>query len=243
MAQSETIHCQLMVIGAGMAGMAAALFAARRHVSTVQVGLSAEIIYASGLIDLLGIHPIEKGFQVFDAVPDIQQPLIIQISRDTRTAEGSLAGTFPDPAAQADRFEVRPGALIADALYDAVDRALRYHFAVAQDNVVGVAILQPKPRRQTRLGPAPVGCHRQRFGLRPTGTRCAESTADEIGRLFGHQTVCGQFSAGNGGKIVNAFRCVIDQSKSAADATIIFCGRCIEQRPYAGISANEAGVF
>ncbi|MDP4857416.1 MAG: glycerol-3-phosphate dehydrogenase subunit GlpB, partial [Desulfobacterales bacterium] len=61
MAQSETIHCQLMVIGAGMAGMAAALFAARRHVSTVQVGLSAEIIYASGLIDLLGVHPIEKG--------------------------------------------------------------------------------------------------------------------------------------------------------------------------------------
>lgn len=60
MAQSETIHCELMVIGAGMAGMAAALFAARRHVSTVQVGLPAEIIYASGLIDLLGVHPIEK---------------------------------------------------------------------------------------------------------------------------------------------------------------------------------------
>jgi glycerol-3-phosphate dehydrogenase subunit B len=61
MAQSDTIHCQLLVIGAGMAGMAAALFAARRHVATVQVGLSAEIIYASGLIDLLGVHPIEKG--------------------------------------------------------------------------------------------------------------------------------------------------------------------------------------
>ncbi len=61
MVQSETIHCQLMVIGAGMAGMAAALFAARRHVSTVQAGLSAEIIYASGLIDLLGVHPIEEG--------------------------------------------------------------------------------------------------------------------------------------------------------------------------------------
>lgn len=60
MGQSETIHCQLMVIGAGMAGMAAALFAARRHVSTVQVGLPAEIIFASGLIDLLGVHPIEK---------------------------------------------------------------------------------------------------------------------------------------------------------------------------------------
>jgi glycerol-3-phosphate dehydrogenase subunit B len=50
-----------MVIGAGMTGMAAALFAARRRIATVQVGLPAEIIYASGLIDLLGVHPIEKA--------------------------------------------------------------------------------------------------------------------------------------------------------------------------------------
>ncbi len=60
MPQSETIHCQLLVIGAGMAGMAAALFAANRHISTVQVGIPGEILYASGLIDLLGVHPIEK---------------------------------------------------------------------------------------------------------------------------------------------------------------------------------------
>ncbi|MEN8781166.1 MAG: FAD-binding protein, partial [Desulfobacterales bacterium] len=60
MPQSETIHCQLLVIGAGMAGMAAALFAANRNISTVQVGIPGEILYASGLIDLLGVHPIEK---------------------------------------------------------------------------------------------------------------------------------------------------------------------------------------
>ena len=40
--------------------MAAALFAANRNISTIQVGIPGEILYASGLIDLLGVHPIEK---------------------------------------------------------------------------------------------------------------------------------------------------------------------------------------
>ncbi len=60
MPQTEKINCQLLVIGAGMAGMASALFAAKRNISTVQVGIPGEILYASGLIDLLGVHPIEK---------------------------------------------------------------------------------------------------------------------------------------------------------------------------------------
>jgi glycerol-3-phosphate dehydrogenase subunit B len=44
-----------MVIGAGMAGMSAALFAARRGISTVQAGLTGETLYASGLFDLYGV--------------------------------------------------------------------------------------------------------------------------------------------------------------------------------------------
>lgn len=38
-----------------MAGMAAALFAARQGISTVQAGLTGETLYASGLIDLYGV--------------------------------------------------------------------------------------------------------------------------------------------------------------------------------------------
>ena len=53
----EAIQCRLMVIGAGMAGMAAALFAARRGIATVQVGLTGETLYASGLFDLYGRSP------------------------------------------------------------------------------------------------------------------------------------------------------------------------------------------
>jgi glycerol-3-phosphate dehydrogenase subunit B len=54
-ANAKPIECQLMVIGAGMAGMAAALFAARRGISTVQAGLTGETLYASGLFDLYGV--------------------------------------------------------------------------------------------------------------------------------------------------------------------------------------------
>lgn len=50
----------MMVIGAGMAGMAAALFAANRGLSTVLVGESSEVIFSSGLLDLLGVHPIAE---------------------------------------------------------------------------------------------------------------------------------------------------------------------------------------
>jgi glycerol-3-phosphate dehydrogenase subunit B len=44
-----------MVVGAGMAGTAAALFAARRGIATVQAGLTGETLYASGLFDLYGV--------------------------------------------------------------------------------------------------------------------------------------------------------------------------------------------
>jgi glycerol-3-phosphate dehydrogenase subunit B len=46
------------VIGTGMAGLAAAFFAADLGMSTALVGSTAEIAFASGLIDLLGVHPI-----------------------------------------------------------------------------------------------------------------------------------------------------------------------------------------
>jgi len=55
------INCELAVIGAGMAGMASALFASNRGISTVQVGITSGIIFTSGLIDLMGVHPISDG--------------------------------------------------------------------------------------------------------------------------------------------------------------------------------------
>jgi glycerol-3-phosphate dehydrogenase subunit B len=48
------------IIGAGMAGMAAAVFAAKRGLSTVIVGSLVESWFTGGLIDLMGVHPIES---------------------------------------------------------------------------------------------------------------------------------------------------------------------------------------
>lgn len=50
-------RCDVAVIGAGMAGMAAAAFAAQRGLSCVQVGNPGGLLFASGLFDLLGAHP------------------------------------------------------------------------------------------------------------------------------------------------------------------------------------------
>ncbi len=49
------------VIGAGMAGMATALFAAERGLSCIQVGNGGALLFASGLLDLLGVHPVAEG--------------------------------------------------------------------------------------------------------------------------------------------------------------------------------------
>jgi len=54
------ISCDLAVIGAGMTGMAGAMFAANRGLKTVQVGVTGEIIFASGFLDILGIHPVSE---------------------------------------------------------------------------------------------------------------------------------------------------------------------------------------
>jgi glycerol-3-phosphate dehydrogenase subunit B len=57
---TQIISCDLAVIGAGMTGMAASMFAVNRGLKTVQVGVTGEIIFASGFLDILGIHPISE---------------------------------------------------------------------------------------------------------------------------------------------------------------------------------------
>lgn len=61
MTDPARIACDVCVVGSGMAGMSAALFAANRGLATVLVGRTGEIIFATGLLDLLGVHPIGEG--------------------------------------------------------------------------------------------------------------------------------------------------------------------------------------
>jgi glycerol-3-phosphate dehydrogenase subunit B len=55
----KPFECDLMIIGSGMAGMAAAVYAANRGISTAQAGVTGEILYSTGYIDILGVHPVE----------------------------------------------------------------------------------------------------------------------------------------------------------------------------------------
>jgi len=61
MTESTIQKYDLAIIGAGMAGMAAAVFAANRGISTAIMGSLGESWFTGGLIDLMGIHPVGKG--------------------------------------------------------------------------------------------------------------------------------------------------------------------------------------
>jgi glycerol-3-phosphate dehydrogenase subunit B len=56
---SETYD--VAVVGAGLAGMSAAVFSANRGLHVVQVGNAGALLFSSGLLDLLAVHPIEEG--------------------------------------------------------------------------------------------------------------------------------------------------------------------------------------
>jgi glycerol-3-phosphate dehydrogenase subunit B len=60
MTDARQDSCDVAVIGAGIAGMAAALFAAERGLSCIHVGSGGGILFASGLLDLLGVHPVAE---------------------------------------------------------------------------------------------------------------------------------------------------------------------------------------
>ncbi len=57
----EPITSDLVIVGAGIAGLSAALFAAERGIDATLVGETGEILFASGLMDLLAVHPLEDG--------------------------------------------------------------------------------------------------------------------------------------------------------------------------------------
>ncbi|MCP3872437.1 MAG: anaerobic glycerol-3-phosphate dehydrogenase subunit B [Desulfobacteraceae bacterium] len=55
------IETDLLIIGSGMAGMSAALFAANRKINTVLSGGAGGFEYSSGLLDLWGMSLTQKG--------------------------------------------------------------------------------------------------------------------------------------------------------------------------------------
>ena len=58
--QARRYRVQLAVIGSGLAGFAASIFALERRISTAQVGNTGAVAYTTGYFDLLGAHPVES---------------------------------------------------------------------------------------------------------------------------------------------------------------------------------------
>lgn len=56
----------LAIIGTGMAGMSAAVFAANRKIETLIIGNTGPSNFASGMFDLLGIYPLKTGRMLLD---------------------------------------------------------------------------------------------------------------------------------------------------------------------------------
>ncbi len=59
--RQSRITCDLLIIGNGLAGMAAALFAAKKGISTAHTGMTGAVNFSSGLLDLMGVHPVSEG--------------------------------------------------------------------------------------------------------------------------------------------------------------------------------------
>jgi glycerol-3-phosphate dehydrogenase subunit B len=57
MTNPEAKKYDVCIIGAGLAGLAATLFAVNRGLACVEVGQTGEINFASGFLDLLGVYP------------------------------------------------------------------------------------------------------------------------------------------------------------------------------------------
>ncbi len=96
MKESACVHTDLMIIGAGMAGMSAALFAANRGISAIVAGAAGALEYSSGLLDLWGLHDQTKGYidNPWQAITALNQttpdhPL-------ARLAPGDIQGAFDE---------------------------------------------------------------------------------------------------------------------------------------------------
>ena len=96
----------LVIIGTGMAGMAAAVFAANRGITTAIVGSLGESWFTGGLIDLMGVHPIGSGKTWRD-------PWAVSVG-------GEAAGSSVEARSQADRLITIPSPQGVESLNTAV---------------------------------------------------------------------------------------------------------------------------
>jgi len=93
---------QLAVIGSGMAGLAASVFALGRGIATAQVGNTGAVAYTTGYLDLLGCHPVATGTLLEDPWAGLdalrgdepRHPLARVVDEDIRAAFSEFIGVL-----------------------------------------------------------------------------------------------------------------------------------------------------
>jgi glycerol-3-phosphate dehydrogenase subunit B len=90
-------QCQLAVVGAGLAGMAATIFALQRGIKTAQAGNTGALAYTTGYFDLLGQHNghlLTDPWQGLDTLrlDEPKHPLARLGNADIRTAFSDFSG-------------------------------------------------------------------------------------------------------------------------------------------------------
>lgn len=104
MPEENILHCDVMVIGRGIAGMAAAVFAKQRGLRVAQAGVTGESVYTSGVMDVMAVHPVSEGklwddpFAAMRAVSedDPRHPYSRLSEDEVRAAFGEFLGFFDE---------------------------------------------------------------------------------------------------------------------------------------------------
>jgi len=128
MTYSQIKKFDIFIIGAGVAGMAATLFAANRGLSCAQVGLTGEINFASGFLDLLGVHPVAEK----------------KVLSDPWAGIDSLVHDIPDhPYARLPKEDIQ--AAFEELLTFLKDSGLTYHRRMNRNSAVLTSLGTTKP--------------------------------------------------------------------------------------------------
>ncbi len=147
MSDAAVKRYDVAVIGAGMAGMAAALFAAQRGLSCIQVGSGGGILFASGLLDLLAVHPVverrlwQSPYAALAALAREQpeHPLVRVDSVAIRTAFETFVAALASVGLVYAPLEERNSQLLTSI------GTVKTSFGVPLTMVAGVAALERRP--------------------------------------------------------------------------------------------------
>lgn len=152
MKQKKNIETDILVIGAGLAGMVAASRSSSLGLKTVQAGNSSVLFFASGLFDLLGVYPVESGKMLTDPYSGIQklqedQPChpYAKVSQNQIRASFEFVRNFLQSAGLSYHFPGHSAGQLPDRLPDGLPDHLPDHYSGQSNTKILTSVGTLKP--------------------------------------------------------------------------------------------------